>query len=151
MTNDEKIKLQCEAKERYRMDWQSSMRTSFEKGKKEGLAEAANEIKRERNRANEAQKQAAAAQKFVTLTQKLLSANRFDDLDRALKDMSYREQQSLCFTTRDTNNAVKLRPQRTPSPRKSNLSYLSRYSLLVLLLIHPIFSSKPVFRSLPGR
>ena len=36
LTNDEKIKLQCEARERYRMDWQSSMRTSFEKGKKRG-------------------------------------------------------------------------------------------------------------------
>ena len=36
LSNDEKIKLQCEARERYRMDWQSSMRTSFEKGKKRG-------------------------------------------------------------------------------------------------------------------
>ena len=36
LTNDEKITLQCEARERYHMDWQSSMRTRFEKGKKRG-------------------------------------------------------------------------------------------------------------------
>ena len=75
LTNDEKIKLQCEARERYRMDWQSSMRTSFEKGKKEGLAEAA-----------------VDTQKLILLTQTLMAANRMDDLDRALKDVSYREQ-----------------------------------------------------------
>ena len=85
LTNDEKIKLQCEARERYRMDWQSSMRTSFEKGKKEGLAEAANEIKRERDRADE-------AQKLIALTHKLISENRINDLNRALKDIAYREQ-----------------------------------------------------------
>ena len=32
LSEDEKIKLQCEARERYWMDWQSSMRTNFEKG-----------------------------------------------------------------------------------------------------------------------
>lgn len=85
LTNDEKIKLQCEARERYRMDWQSSMRTSFEKGKKEGLAEAANEIKRERDRADE-------VQKLIALTHKLISENRINDLNRALKDIAYREQ-----------------------------------------------------------
>ena len=85
LTNDEKIKLQCEARERYRMDWQSSMRTSFEKGKKEGLAEAVNEIKRERDRADE-------AQKLIALTHKLISENRINDLNRALKNVSYREQ-----------------------------------------------------------
>ena len=75
LTNDEKIKLQCEARERYRMDWQSSMRTSFEKGKKEGLKEAATDT-----------------QKLILLTQTLMAANRMDDLDRALKNVSYREQ-----------------------------------------------------------
>ena len=75
LTNDEKIKLQCEARERYRMDWQSSMRTSFEKGKKEGLEEAATDT-----------------QKLILLTQPLMAANRMDDLDRALKNVSYREQ-----------------------------------------------------------
>ena len=75
LTNDEKIKLQCEARERYRMDWQSSMRTSFEKGKKEGLEEAA-----------------ADTQKLILLTQTLMAANRMDDLYSALKDVSYREQ-----------------------------------------------------------
>ena len=32
LSEDEKIKLQCEARERYWMDWQSSMRTNLSKG-----------------------------------------------------------------------------------------------------------------------
>ncbi len=32
LSEDEKIRLQCEARERYQMDWQSSMRTRREKG-----------------------------------------------------------------------------------------------------------------------
>ncbi len=33
LSEDEKIRQQCEARERYQMDWQSSMRTSREKGR----------------------------------------------------------------------------------------------------------------------
>ena len=36
LSEDEKIRLQCEARERYQMDWQSSMRTNREKGREEG-------------------------------------------------------------------------------------------------------------------
>ena len=36
LSEDEKIRLQCEARECYQMDWQSSMRTSREKGREEG-------------------------------------------------------------------------------------------------------------------
>ena len=36
LSEEEKIRLQCEARERYRMDWQSSMRTSREQGREEG-------------------------------------------------------------------------------------------------------------------
>lgn len=32
LSEDKKIKLQCEARERYWMDWQSSMRTNYQKG-----------------------------------------------------------------------------------------------------------------------
>ena len=39
LSEDEKIRLQCEARERYQMDWQSSMRTSLEKGRIEGRKE----------------------------------------------------------------------------------------------------------------
>ena len=39
LSEDEKIRQQCEARERYQMDWQSSMRTSREKGRAEGRAE----------------------------------------------------------------------------------------------------------------
>lgn len=39
LSEDEKIRLQCEARERYRMDWQSSMRTNREKGREEGRKE----------------------------------------------------------------------------------------------------------------
>ena len=36
LSEDEKIRLQCEARERYQMDWQRSLRTSREKGREEG-------------------------------------------------------------------------------------------------------------------
>ena len=39
LSEDEKIRPQCEARERYQMDWQSSMRTSREKGREEGRKE----------------------------------------------------------------------------------------------------------------
>ena len=39
LSEDEKIRQQCEARERYQMDWQSSMRTSREKGREEGRRE----------------------------------------------------------------------------------------------------------------
>ena len=39
LSEDEKIRLQCEARERYQMDWQSSMRTNREKGREEGRKE----------------------------------------------------------------------------------------------------------------
>ena len=44
LSEDEKIRLQCEARERYRMDWQSSMRTNREKGREEGRTETRREI-----------------------------------------------------------------------------------------------------------
>ena len=48
LSEDEKIRQQCEARERYQMDWQSSMRTSREKGRAEGRAEgiASGELKK---------------------------------------------------------------------------------------------------------
>ena len=48
LSEDEKIRQQCEARERYQMDWQSSMRTSREKGRAEGLVEgiASGELKK---------------------------------------------------------------------------------------------------------
>ncbi|MEI3140092.1 MAG: hypothetical protein V8T31_11725 [Lachnospiraceae bacterium] len=39
LSEDEKIRLQCEARERYQMDWQSSMRTSRERGRERGRKE----------------------------------------------------------------------------------------------------------------
>ena len=42
LSEDKKIKLQCEARERYWMDWQSSMRTNYQKGQ---AAERANTLK----------------------------------------------------------------------------------------------------------
>ena len=48
LSEDEKIKLQCEARERYWMDWQSSMRTNYQKGQ---ATEKANTLK-EKERAD---------------------------------------------------------------------------------------------------
>ena len=54
LSEDEKIKLQCEARERYWMDWQSSMRTNYQKGQ---AAERANTLK-EKERAEREQQRA---------------------------------------------------------------------------------------------
>ena len=51
LSEDEKIKLQCEARERYWMDWQSSMRTNYQKGQ---AAEKVNTLK-EKERADRAE------------------------------------------------------------------------------------------------
>ena len=58
LSEDEKIKLQCEARERYWMDWQSSMRTNYQKGQ---AAERANTLK-EKERADK-EKQRADSEK----------------------------------------------------------------------------------------
>lgn len=56
LSEEEKIKQQCEARERYWMDWQSSMRTNWEKGREAGKEEGRNEerknTEREKNRAD---------------------------------------------------------------------------------------------------
>ena len=58
LSEDEKIKLQCEARERYWMDWQSSMRTNYQKGQAAGqAAEKANTLK-EKERADKEKQRA---------------------------------------------------------------------------------------------
>ena len=44
LSEDEKIRQQCEARERFQMDWQSSMRTSLEKGIASGKLKKAQEV-----------------------------------------------------------------------------------------------------------
>ena len=44
LSEDEKIRQQCEARERFQMDWQSSMRTSLEKGIESGKLKKAQEV-----------------------------------------------------------------------------------------------------------
>ena len=72
LSEDEKIRLQCEARERYQMDWQSSMRTSHEKGREEGREEERQEI--------------------LNLMSKLTETGRMEDLKRAIEDEAYRAQ-----------------------------------------------------------
>ena len=68
LSEDEKIRLQCEARERYQMDWQSSMRTSREEGRKEG------------------------EQAMAELINKLMTSDRMEDMKRAIEDKDYRAQ-----------------------------------------------------------
>ena len=72
LSEDEKIRLQCEARERYQMDWQSSMRTSREKGREEGRKEG--------------------EQAMAELINKLMAADRMDDIKRVMEDEGYRAQ-----------------------------------------------------------
>ena len=72
LSEDEKIRLQCEARERYQMDWQSSTRTSREKGREEGRKEG--------------------EQAMAELINKLMAADRMDEIKRAMEDEGYRAQ-----------------------------------------------------------
>ena len=75
LSEDEKIRQQCEARELYQMDWQSSMRTSREKGREEGRREGREqEVKR-----------------ISALTARLLKEKRLEDLQRTTEDEKYRE------------------------------------------------------------
>ena len=84
LSEEEKIRLQCEARERYRMDWQSSMRTSREQGREEGRAQERANTKREKEREDQ-------AELLNTLTIILLEAGRFEDCKKAIKDIEYRK------------------------------------------------------------
>ena len=53
LTGEEKIRLQCEARERYWMDWQSSMKAS----RKEGREEERKNTEYEKKRADKAEEQ----------------------------------------------------------------------------------------------
>ena len=57
LTGEEKIRLQCEARERYWMDWQSSMKASRKEGREEGRQEERKNTEYEKKRADEAKKQ----------------------------------------------------------------------------------------------
>ena len=71
LSEDKKIKLQCEARERYWMDWQSSMRTNYQKGQ---AAERANTLK-EKERADKEE-----------LTTELLGyANQLQEIEKSFE------------------------------------------------------------------
>ena len=61
LTGEEKIRLQCEARERYWMDWQSSMKANRKEGREEGREEGRQEERKnteyEKKRADEAEEQ----------------------------------------------------------------------------------------------
>ena len=71
LSEDEKIRLQCEARERYQMDWQSSMRTSREKGREEGRESGRKEM--------------------IELMNRLIKSGRQEDMKRAIEDEEYME------------------------------------------------------------
>ena len=71
LSEDEKIRLQCEARERYQMDWQSSMRTSREKGREEGRESGRKEM--------------------IELMNILINSGRQEDMKRAIEDEEYME------------------------------------------------------------
>ena len=71
LSEDEKIRLQCEARERYQMDWQSSMRTSREKGREEGRKSGRKEM--------------------IELMNILINSGRQEDMKRAIEDEEYME------------------------------------------------------------
>ena len=87
LSEDEKIRQQCEARERYQMDWQSSMRTSRETGREEGRREGREEGRKEGSNEGRAQE----AKRISALTARLLKEKRLEDLQRTTEDEKYRE------------------------------------------------------------
>ena len=73
LSEDEKIKLQCEARERYWMDWQSSMRTNFEKGFEKGQTTERLNTEKERQRADSEKNRADSAELEIIRLKKELA------------------------------------------------------------------------------
>ena len=65
LSADDKIRIQCEARERYYRDWRSEIRAGEERGEERGEA------------------------RFSQLTSILLKENRLEDLKRATEDEDY--------------------------------------------------------------
>ena len=63
LTAEEEIRLQCEARERYWMDWQSSLRTSRQEGIDEGIFQERANTEREKQRADAAEHRADTAER----------------------------------------------------------------------------------------
>ena len=59
LTGEEKIRLQCEARERYWMDWQSSMKANRKEGREEGRKEGREEGREEERKNTEYEKKRA--------------------------------------------------------------------------------------------
>ena len=66
LTGEEKVRLQCEARERYWMDWQSSMKANRREGREEGISIGREEERKntiyEKKRADEAEERADEAE-----------------------------------------------------------------------------------------
>ena len=76
LTGEEKIRLQCEARERYWMDWQSSMKASRKEGREEGREEGRKEGRQEERKNTEYEKKRAdKAEEQVKKLRELLEKN----------------------------------------------------------------------------
>ena len=76
LTGEEKIRLQCEARERYWMDWQSSMKANRKEGREEGRKEGREEGRKEERKNTEYEKKRAdRAEEQVKKLRELLEKN----------------------------------------------------------------------------
>ena len=76
LTGEEKIRLQCEARERYWMDWQSSMKANRKEGREEGRKEGREEGRKEERKNTEYEKKRAdKAEEQVKKLRELLEKN----------------------------------------------------------------------------
>ena len=76
LTGEEKIRLQCEARERYWMDWQSSMKANRKEGRDEGRKEGREEGRKEERKNTEYEKKRAdKAEEQVKKLRELLEKN----------------------------------------------------------------------------
>ena len=76
LTGEEKVRLQCEARERYWMDWQSSMKANRKEGREEGRKEGREEGRKEERKNTEYEKKRAdKAEEQVKKLRELLEKN----------------------------------------------------------------------------
>ena len=67
LTEEEKIRLQCEARERYRMDLQSTIKTTLAEGIAQGREEERKNTEYEKKRADEAEKREKKLRELLKL------------------------------------------------------------------------------------
>lgn len=97
LTADEKIKMECEARERYRRDMASAKRYAQETGHAEGLAAGLAEGRTKGLAEGRAEGRAEGQEKMAQLAQVMIEQGDIEGLKMAAEDAKYREKMYLKY------------------------------------------------------